>query len=132
MCERARACALGAAALPCGGHGLPPHVAAGLERGRVRGLARAREPWGAEVAELPVPRLGTRQHPVECVPRLPPLRAQKAVRSRCYAPRGVRVRRRGLSRLGAPARGLEQTRVARPPPGRRRTTDEGRSRAPRR
>ena len=104
----------------------PPNATA------VQGMARAHGTWWSDVAELPVPRLGARQQPVECIPRVPPLRAHEAVRARRHAARGVRVRRRGLARVGAPARGLEQPRLACPPRAVRGAADGGRGRARRR
>ena len=109
------------------GHDLHLHVEPAVERDRVQGVARAhrarrRRRW----RELPVSRLGARQQPVERVPRVPPLRAQEAGRAGRGAARRLRVRRRGLARVGAPARGLERPRLARPARAVRRPADRGR------
>ena len=87
------------------------------------------EPGARDVAQLPVPRLGARQQPVERVPRVPPLRAQEAGRARRHAARGVRLRRRGLAGVGAPARGLERPRLAGAARAVRGAADRGRGRA---
>ena len=90
------------------------------------------QPGGRDVAELPVPRLGAGQQPMERVPRVPPLRAYEAVRTRRHAARGVRVRRRGLARVGTAARGLEHPRLVCSPGAVRGAADGGRGGARRR
>ncbi len=98
------------------------------ERGRVQGAARAHRTRRGDLAELPVPGLGPRQHPVERVPGLPALRARQAVRARRRPARRVCLRRRRLAGVGAAALGLEQRGLARPPRAVRGTADPGRGR----
>ena len=97
-----------------------------VERDRVQGVARADRAGLADLAQLPLPRLGAGQQPVERVPRLPPLRAPEAGRAGRHAARRPRVRRRGLAGVGAPAtrsgtaasgRVLLELSDARPTPG---------------
>jgi len=75
-------------------------------------MARARRARVGAVAELQVRGLGPGQQPVECVPRLPALRAREAVRAGSGARRRVLLRRRRLTGVGKRARRLEQHRLA--------------------
>ena len=99
-------------ALAARGHDVDLHVQPAVERDRVQDLAGTDPAGHRHLAELPLPRLGAGQQPVERVPRVPPLRAAEAGRTRRHAAGRPRLRRRGLAGVGAAARGLEQPGLA--------------------
>ncbi len=65
-------------ALAARGHDLHVHRQPAVERDRVRVMARADPVGFADLAQLPLSRLGSGQQPVERVPRLPALRAPRS------------------------------------------------------
>ena len=91
-------------------------------------MARADPVGFADLAQLPLSRLGSGQQPVERVPRLPALRAPEAVRTRRHTADRARVRGRRLPGLGTPSRGVGRPGLARSPQAVRRKADPGRRR----